>query len=440
MLHAVAAKGILRALLVWHRGAGKDKTTFNLLGDRAMRWRVGNYFYFFPTSVQARMALWDNIDNDGFRTINHVPPAYLKARNETEMQLELANGSTIKLLGLDDPKQVDRARGINPMGAGFSEYAFMGPYGWEVMQPRLEQNGGIAIFNTTPNGDNHAAEMWEMANTRPDWFVQRLTIEDTGLLTEADMDRLRAEGVPEERIQQEYYCSFAGVKAGSYFGKALERAEAEGRIGVFPHVPGVPVDTAWDWGVSDANVVWFLQEVRGVPRAIDYYEANDLGIEDHLAECQRRAEKNGWVFGTHFGPHDTKARGHNAETREDVALDLGFEFEVVIRPSSTKILNDQIDQTRRLIHQMCFDRERCKQGLSALRSYHREWDDVRKTYRNKPFHDGASHGADGLRTRAAADPSLFAAPARSAHTTRITHRTPQGSGGHKTPSTTYLGR
>jgi len=45
--------GIKRALLVWHRRSGKDKTMLNWMIE-ASRERIGSYYYFFPTYSQAK--------------------------------------------------------------------------------------------------------------------------------------------------------------------------------------------------------------------------------------------------------------------------------------------------------------------------------------------------------------------------------------------------
>ena len=54
----------LRAILIWHRRAWKDKTAFQALQKKALQ-RVGVYYYIFPEYEQWRKAFWDNIDNDG---------------------------------------------------------------------------------------------------------------------------------------------------------------------------------------------------------------------------------------------------------------------------------------------------------------------------------------------------------------------------------------
>jgi hypothetical protein len=47
-----------------------------------------------------------------------------------------------------------------------------------------------------------------------------------------------------------------------------------------------------------------------------------------------------------------------------------------------------------------FDAGLCAEGLKALRAYRREWNEEYSTWRDKPRHDWASHGADAFRVLA----------------------------------------
>ena len=71
--------GIRRAGLVWHRRAGKDKTCFNIMISQACQ-IVGAYYYIFPLQNQGRKALWEAMDRDGMRFIDHVPDAILDGK------------------------------------------------------------------------------------------------------------------------------------------------------------------------------------------------------------------------------------------------------------------------------------------------------------------------------------------------------------------------
>jgi hypothetical protein len=51
---------------------------------------------------------------------------------------------------------------------------------------------------------------------------------------------------------------------------------------------------------------------------------------------------------------------------------------------------------RLLLPRCWFDAERCKDGIAALRAYHKAFDDKRQTWRDRPEHDWSSHGADAF--------------------------------------------
>jgi hypothetical protein len=64
--------GYKRAVWAAHRRSGKDKTCLNITIKKMLE-RVGVYYYIFPTFTQARRVIWDGIDRDGNRFINHFP-------------------------------------------------------------------------------------------------------------------------------------------------------------------------------------------------------------------------------------------------------------------------------------------------------------------------------------------------------------------------------
>lgn len=153
----------------------------------------------------AKKVIWDNIDNDGFRMLEHIPKELIRSKNGTELKIELVNGSIIQLIAADEFSK--SGVGTNPVGVVFSEYSVTSPDSWKFVSPILAANGGWAIFNFTPRGKNHAWELLQKARENEKWFSEVLTIDDTKVLT--------AEAFKEERtqqtqsfFQQEYYCLF----------------------------------------------------------------------------------------------------------------------------------------------------------------------------------------------------------------------------------------
>ena len=93
--------GYKRACCVWHRRSGKSKTLLNFTIKKAFE-RVGVYYHAFPEYGQGRKILWDGIDKDGFKVMDHIPQALRKATNKQEMKIELVNGSIWQIIGADN--------------------------------------------------------------------------------------------------------------------------------------------------------------------------------------------------------------------------------------------------------------------------------------------------------------------------------------------------
>ena len=209
--------GTNRAVIVWNRRSGKDKVCFNYMVKRAFS-RVGTYFYFLPTYKQAKKVIWDNIDNDGFKMLDHIPKEVIKSMNATELKIELVNGSIVQLIAADEFKE--SGVGANPVGIVFSEYSITSPEAWKFVSPILAANGGWAIFNFTPRGKNHAWELLQKAKENEKWFTEILTVDDTKILTIEALEEEKRNN-PESIIQQEYYCSFL-EGAGQFFRRVRQ--------------------------------------------------------------------------------------------------------------------------------------------------------------------------------------------------------------------------
>ena len=388
--------GYNRAVTVWHRRAGKDKTLFNLTIKKAFE-RVGIYYYFFPEFSQGRRVIWNGIDNDGFRFLDHIPKQLIDGKpNKTDMQIDLINGSIIQIIGTD---KFDKVRGSNPVGCVFSEFAYQNPAAWDVVRPILSGNGGWAVFNSTPFGKNHFFDMYEMGKQNERWYTDLVTVEQSldkhgaRYVPEWVVEEDRQSGMPEEMIQQEYYCDFTANSQGFYYLKLMEEADNAGRITHVPHQPNIPVDTWWDIGFHDSTSIWFTQLVGRSIHVIDFYQGDSAGIEAYAKHLQTLP----YTYGTHHFPHDM---GHveygTGKTRIETAEGLfgSQRLDVDQRKISKE---DGINAARVMIPQCWFDREKCSYGIKCLQNYHREWDHNAQEFKNTPKHDWSSHAADAFR-------------------------------------------
>lgn len=206
--------GIKRAVIVWNRRSGKDKTCFNLMIKKSLE-RVGTYFYFLPTSTQAKKVIWNNIDNEGFKMLDHIPREIIKSTNITDQRIELKNGSAIQLIAADEFSK--SGVGTNPIGVVFSEFSITHPDAWKFVAPILAANNGWAVFNFTPRGKNHAWEILQRAK-RSDWFWEILTVDDTKVFSPEALEEEKINN-PQDFFEQEYYCKF--VDGASQFFRRI---------------------------------------------------------------------------------------------------------------------------------------------------------------------------------------------------------------------------
>ena len=373
-----------RAVVIWHRRAGKDKTLVNLVAKKMLE-RVGTYFYFFPTYTQGKKILWQGMDRDGFKFIDHFPKALLASKpNDTELKIEYKNGSIFQIIGTDN---IDSIVGTNPVGCIFSEYALQNPKAWDFIRPILAENGGWAVFNYTPRGKNHGFDLYEMARANPNWFVQKLTVDDTGIISKEVIEEERTSGMSDELIQQEYYCSFTAAIMGAYYWKEYDEAEKAGRFTNVPYDPAALVHTVWDLGIRDSMAIGFYQAVGLERRKIDYLEFTGKG----LPEAIKLIKEKPYTYGKHFAPHDIQVRElGTGKSRLEVAKELGIEFQIVPNIS----VQDGIDAGRRFFKKLWADKTNCKDWLRLIPQYTKEYDEDKKIFKDKPLHDWTSHGAD----------------------------------------------
>lgn len=389
------ADGGKRAVAVWHRRSGKDSLALNWTACALFK-RPGLYWHMLPTARQGRKVIWDGIDRQGRRLIDQAfPPALRTSTNATEMKIGFAGGSLWQVVGSDN---YDALVGANPCGIVFSEWSLTDPAAWTYLRPILRENAGWALFIFTPRGRNHGWTLYDLATQHGDWFAQTLTVADTSVLSEAEIEAERKDGMSEEMIAQEFYCDFDIGMPGAYYAKEFAQLEQGGRLGEVPWDPRLPVHTGWDLGIGDSTAIWFAQREplgdRFSLRLIDYYEASGVGAS-HYAKIVRDKP---YTYGEHFLPHDAANRDWGSgQSRVDSLATLGLRVRVLPRPGAVE---DGIEAVRVLLGQCRFDRAKTARGLEALRQYRKEWDERLHMFRLRPRHDWTSHGADAFRTLA----------------------------------------
>lgn len=185
---------------------------------------------------------------------------------------------------------------------------------------------------------------------------------------------------------------------GKYYHHSLMLARREGRIGRFPALRHVPVNSFWDVGATDHTAVWLHQHIAGRDRWIKYRQAT---LEGYIAMIVWM-ESLGFLWGAHYVPHDTSNAHKGIEDVNSAVHQLRL-----VRPSWTwhvvpRIGNVQhaIDLVRIEFQTYEFDEEGCKEGIACLENYSREWNTRLQCWAPQPRHDDFSHGADAFRQKA----------------------------------------
>ena len=367
-------------------GQGKTVLCINDLIYRALidGKEDGRYAYIAPYYSQAKSIAWDYL-------LRYSQPVLAKA-NQSELWIELVTGARIRLLGAEN---CDALRGNYLDGVVMDEFADMKPSIWgAVVRPLLSDRKGWATFIGTPKGHNAFWEIYNNATKDPNWYVKVLRASQTGILDKAELEDA-AKAMTEDQYLQEFECDFESAILGAYFGKEMRQLTDDGRIREVEYDPLFPVHTAWDLGYSDDTAIWFFQVVHGEIRCLDYHSSNGQPVAFYAGIIQSREKERGYVYGTHWLPHDARAR--TLSSNRSVIEQLGDKIPIKsIKIAPNLKLQDGIQASRLALTRTWFD-HKCNDGIECLRQYQREYDEDKKVFRDKPRHDWTSHGADAFR-------------------------------------------
>jgi len=254
------------------------------------------------------------------------------------------------------------------------------------------------------------------------WYLdKRYVLNPSGIvITEEDeryFDKMQAEAgivltpeqkawyVKKERVQggdmrREYPFTpkeaFEQALEGAYFSGEIAAAVKQGRVGGFPVDPRYPVNTFWDLGRNDLNTIWLHQFIGGFHRFVGYYENSGEYIAHYISWLNEWKAKHGIQFGEHYLPHDGNRQSlWLPDGTLAVMSNLKFHPNIVER-AATEI--QQINQARPFFHRCQFDETACTVGLNRLKSFRKEWDDLRGVWKDRSRHDINSHGAKAFLT------------------------------------------
>ena len=163
------------------------------------------FFYAAPTYRMAKDIAWKLLKQ-------LVPRIWIKSKNESDLKIELINGSLIELKGTENAMAL---RGRSLSGVVLDEAAFMDPGVWfEVLRPALADKQGWALFISTPEGTaSWFYDLWcfcEEAEASQNWKRWSYTTIEGGNVPPEEVEAARAQLDP-RTFRQEFEASFENL-------------------------------------------------------------------------------------------------------------------------------------------------------------------------------------------------------------------------------------
>ena len=142
-----------------------------------------------------------------------------------------------------------------------------------------------------------------------------------------------------------------------------------------------------------STAIWFAQFIGTEVHLVDYYEASGVGLDHYVKVLQDK----GYIYDQYIFPHDIRVRElGSGKSRLEILEGMGIHADKTeIAPQL--LIEDGIQLVRTMLDKCYFDEEKCEKGIDCLLNYSKKWDDSGGTWRMRPDHNWASHGADAFR-------------------------------------------
>jgi len=188
---------------------------------------------------------------------------------------------------------------------------------------------------------------------------------------------------------------------GAYYATQITEAALDGRIRDIPHDPAIPVQVSFDLGMADSMVLWFAQRVGNSVQIIDCWEFKGTNLQI----IAKMLIDSPYIISQVILPHDGKVHGMiTGLRRREIFDNLGFNVSIAPGIHEGVGVDDGIRATKLFLSRCYFDKTKCADGIKALKRYRTKYNEERKVFDNKPFHDWTSDFADSLRYLAITEP------------------------------------
>jgi len=365
------------------RGSGKSWSIAQLLVKRA--WEKPTRI-LCAREIQRSISdsvlqlLGDTIERMGLRDYFDVQKTQIVGTNGSRFIFEGMRSNITKIKSMEglDIAWVEEAESVT-----YSS--------WETLIPTVRKEGSEIWVSFNPNDEMDDTYQRFVINPPLGAYVQKVNYSNNPWFPkELDKERLHLLSKNEDLYNHVWEGEVLSNRDGAYYAKFIN----DEQIMDFAVEPGVPVDTYFDLGISDATSIWFVQRIGMEIRIVHSYENQGEGLGFYINYLHEFKAKHQCVLGQHYAPHDIQVRElGTGKSRLETARKLGINFRVVPRLS----IEDGIHAARAILPKCYFEKTGCKDGLQALRRYRKEFDEKKGVYKPHPLHDWSSHYADAFR-------------------------------------------
>ena len=160
------------------------------------------------TYRQIKQTIWDDLKSQLF-SVN-----WIKKVNESDLHIELINGSKIYLRSADNK---DALRGAKYDFMVLDECADIDPETWySVLRPTLSDTKGHALFIGSPKGRNWFYDLWSSADSLDDWQKFQFTTIEGGNVDEEEIESAKRD-LDARTFAQEYMAQWVDYSGVIYY-------------------------------------------------------------------------------------------------------------------------------------------------------------------------------------------------------------------------------
>lgn len=288
-----------------------------------------------------------------------TPDRMIAKKNETDLSVELINGSEIALRGADNE---DSLRGVSLSALVVDEAAYVKQTAWEmVLRPALSDQNGPAWFITTPAGLNWFHDLWEQAQNQVDWNTFSFTTIDGGNVSAKEIEAAR-NTLDERTFRQEYLASFETLCGRVYPGFSDENISKD-----VADIGG-PIYWGTDFNVS------IMAGVLGSRVGDTLHIWDELAVKqsntDEVCSMLRQRFPDRKIIAYPDPTGSARKTSSAGRTDHDIIRRFGFSC---ISPKAPWAVKDKINATNWMIKTAkgsirLFVHPRCKHTIKALKN------------------------------------------------------------------------